>query len=365
MRILYVSDAQSVHTRRWAACFRDRGAQVHVASFRAAQIDGVAVHHLPTAGLGKPGYLLAVPALRRLAARLQPDVVHAQYLTSYGFLAAAARLHPLVVTAWGSDVLVSPRTSRLARWLTSYALRHADAVTTVAEHMNAAVIALGAEPGKVSAAPFGVDTALFRPPAEPRAAPPPLRIISTRNFAPVYSVHTVVDAVQRLHAQGMALQLALVGTGPLRAALQAQVQAAGLQGLTTFHGHVDHPQLVRLLGAAQVFVSSALSDGNNVSLNEAMACGCLPVATDIAANAQWVVHGENGLLFPAGDAAALAACIERAGADGRWRDAAALANRGIVEQRADWNVSVHRMQAVYDRLMALSSAHASQHTPSA
>jgi glycosyltransferase involved in cell wall biosynthesis len=352
MRILYVSDAQSVHTRRWAECFRDRGAQVHVASFRPAQISGVAVHVLPTAGLGKAGYLLALPRLRRLAARLQPDVVHAQYLTSYGFLAAAAGLKPLVVTAWGSDVLISPRESRLARWLTTFSLRRADAVTTVAEHMNAAVVALGAAPGKVSAAPFGVDTALFRPPAAPRAAPPPLRIISTRNFGPVYSVHTVVDAAQRLHAKGISLQLDLVGAGPLLGRLQAQVEAAGLQGLTRFHGHVSHLQLVALLGAAHVFVSPALSDGNNVSLNEAMACGCLPVATDIPANAQWLEHGRNGLLFPPGDADALAACIERAAADSAWRDAAALANRQIVMVRADWQRSVQGMQAVYDRVMA-------------
>ena len=100
MRILYVSDAASVHTRRWAEAFRDAGADVHVASLRPARIDGVSVHLLPTFGLGKLGYLLCVPALRSLAQRLRPDVVHAQYVTSYGFLAAAAGLAPLVVTAW-------------------------------------------------------------------------------------------------------------------------------------------------------------------------------------------------------------------------------------------------------------------------
>jgi glycosyltransferase involved in cell wall biosynthesis len=352
MRILYVSDAASVHTQRWALAFRDLGAEVLVASFRPAQIAGVAVHRLPTAGLGRVGYLLALPALRHLAAAFKPDVVHAQYLTSYGFLAAAAGMRPLVVTAWGSDALVSPRESRLARWLAGRALRSADAVTTVAEHMNAAVIALGAPADRVQAVPFGVDTALFRPPATPPATPPPLRIVSTRNFAPVYSVHTVVEAACLLQARGLVLALDLVGAGPLEAALRAQVQAAGLQAVTTFHGHVSHPQLVALLGAAHVFVSSAVSDGNNVSLNEAMACGCLPVATEIAANAQWITHGRNGLLFPPGDAAALAEAIDRAAADAPWRAAAALVNRGIVEERADWRANVQCMRAIYDRLMA-------------
>jgi glycosyltransferase involved in cell wall biosynthesis len=351
MKILYVSDAASVHTRRWAEAFRDAGAQVHVASLRPARIDGVAVHVLPTFGLGKLGYLLSVPALRSLAKRLRPDVVHAQYVTSYGFLAAAAGLAPLVVTAWGTDVLISPQQSRAARWLASRALRAADRVTTVAEHMNAAVIALGAAPSKVLALPFGVDTELFRPPESARAEPPPLRVISTRNFGPVYSVATVVDAVARARAAGLALQLDLVGDGPLRAELEAQVRRENLDGVVQFHGHVGPRELVALLGRAHVFVSSALSDGNNVSLNEAMACGCYPIATDIPANAQWLRDSGSGALFPPGDAARLAACIEAAARDPAGRAAAARENRGIVEQRADWRVGVRRMQGLYDELM--------------
>jgi glycosyltransferase involved in cell wall biosynthesis len=350
MRILYVSDAQSTHTRQWAETFRDEGDEVHVASFRPANIAGVTVHVLPTAGLGRAGYMLAVPTLHRLFATLRPDIVHAQYVTSYGFIAAMARLKPLVVTAWGTDVLISPRESRLSRWLAQRAFAGADQVTTVAEHMNAAVAALGVPKEKIMALPFGVDTVQFCQPVALRPEPPPVRIISTRNFAPVYSVHTVVEAVRRVHARGTSVRLALVGAGPLRAEIEAQVREAGLDKLVEFHGFVDHPRLVALLGASHVFISSALSDGNNVSLNEAMACGCFPLATDIPANAQWINDGSNGGLFPAGDAQRLASWIERAAADTALRLAASIANRRIIEDRADWRVGVKRMRDLYQRL---------------
>lgn len=350
MRILYVSDAASIHTRRWAEAFHAAGDEVHVASFRPASIPGVTVHVLPTGGLGRAGYLLAVPHLRRIAASLRPDVVHAQYITSYGFLAAAARMKPLVMTAWGTDVLITPRESRLLRGMTTWALARADQITAVAQHMNAALSALGVREDKILALPFGVDTERFRPPAQTRVPPPPLRIICTRNFGPVYSVHTVVDAVRRLHAQGVALRLDLVGEGPLRGELEAQVEAAGLRDVVEFHGHVDHTRLVELLGRAHLFVSPAVSDGNNVSLNEAMACGCFPLATDIPANAQWIEDGRNGMLFAPGDAAQLADALSRAEADPSLRESAAIRNRTVVEQRADWRHSVARMREIYLRL---------------
>jgi glycosyltransferase involved in cell wall biosynthesis len=349
-RVLYVSDAGSIHTRRWAEFFRNEGVDVHVASFREFEIPGVTVHVLPTYGLGRAGYLLAIPFLRALSKRLQPQVIHAQYVTSYGFLAAAAHLHPIVLTAWGTDVLISPRDSCVMRWLARYAVKSADQVTTVAEHMNAAVAELGVPLTQVTAVSFGVDVQQFRPPSIPRHNPPPLRVISTRNFGPIYSVYTVIEAVRLAREQGLDVQLDLVGDGPLRAELETQVEAADLCPYVVFHGHVSHARLAELLGAAHLFVSTALSDGNNVSLNEAMACGAFPIATRIPANTQWIVHGQNGYLFEAGDASQLAKLLSGAASEDKLRATAAEKNRKIVETQADWRVCVQRMQEIYERL---------------
>jgi glycosyltransferase involved in cell wall biosynthesis len=351
-RILYVSDAASVHTRRWAEYFRDAGVDVHVASFRPAKIEGVKVHVLGFPRLGRIGYLLAIPTLRTLMHRLRPDVVHAQYVTSYGFLAAAARLRPLVVTAWGTDVLISSRQSRLLRMLASFAVRRADAVTTVAEHMNPAVASLGVALGTVSAVPFGVDTSRFLPPTVERPESPPLRLICTRNFGPIYDVGTLIDALGAVRKRGLGLRVDLVGDGPLRAELQARVNAAGMEENVTFHGHVDHARLANLLADAHLFVTPALSDGNNVSLNEAMACGSFPIASDIAANAQWIDHHVNGLLYPPGDSGRLADAIALAASEPGLRQRAAVTNRRIVESRADWRFCVERMEETYQRAMA-------------
>lgn len=350
MRILYISDATSIHTRRWAEHFRDQGSEVHVASFRPWEIPGVMVHVLPTFGLGKAGYLFAIGCLKRLAKEIMPDICHAHYVTSYGFLAAAAELRPLIVTAWGSDVLVSPRNSRLLRWFTRYALRHADLVTTVAAHMDSVVAEFGVPADRIFSIPFGVDTDIFRR-VENRPTPSrPLKIVSTRSLEEIYSVDTAIKAVHLLRAKGFDFSLDIVGDGSLRMELEALANRLGVADLVRFRGRLKFGDLLEALRGAHLFVSTAISDGNNISLNEAMAVGCFPIVTDIPANSQWIAHGDNGFLFDCRNHEQLAEMIMRAEREDRFAEVAAK-NRGIVLEKANWRLCTDRMKVLYDDLI--------------
>jgi glycosyltransferase involved in cell wall biosynthesis len=277
-------------------------------------------------------------------------VVHAHYLTSYGFVAAAAGIHPLIVTAWGSDVLFDPAERRGAAWLGRVALRRADIVTTVAEHMNASALRFAGRPLEIVSIPFGVDADLFAfaPGAYDGGA---LRIVCTRNFRPLYDVASVVRATAAV-SDGHTHRptLTLVGDGPERASLESLARDLGIADRVRFCGHVSPSQLAAELAAANVFVTPSHSDGNNVSLNEAMAVGCFPIAADIPANRQWIENGRNGLLFPAGDVSTLSAAIRRAWDDPDLRARSAQLNREIVEQRASWNNCVDATVVLYRTL---------------
>lgn len=351
MRILYVADAASIHTRRWLEYFRDRGDEVHVASFRAFEIRGVTVHLLPTLGLGKLGYLWSLFTLPRIFRKVQPDLVHAHYLTSYGFLAAISRLRPLIVTAWGSDALIAPRQSLILRCFASYAVRQAALVTTLAGHMNQAVAKLGRPVTQIIATPFGVDTDLFKLGLVATTKNIPLVLICTRNFDEVYDVATLINAVKQVISRGYSLQVVLVGGGPLKQKLEELASQLGIAPHISFQGCVEHKVLSNLLAKSDIFVSPAHSDGNNVSLNEAMACGCFPIATDIPANAQWIVHNKNGYLYPPGDVNILSNLIEKALCDHALRSLARGENRLIVESRADWRICARRMEGLYQMVV--------------
>ena len=355
MRILFLSDAKSIHTQRFAEHFREVGHEVHVASFRNYNIPGVALHILPTYGFGKIGYLFCLQRLRMLARNIKPDIVHAHHLTSYGFLASMARLKPLVVTAWGSDLLIAPRESRILRWATSKSLVAADVVTIVGEHMNAPAIELGAQASKIHVIPFGVDVEVFYPRRNPSSIPMKLNIISTRKFAPIYDIPTLLDALGLLKKRGLNFTATLVGDGPLRNDFEKRVEKLGLVSEVNFPGHVEHNVLARLLAEANIFVSSSISDGNNISLNEAMACGCFPIASDIPANRKWIENGINGLLYPVGDSVALANCLENILRNPAMMITPFSLNRHIAETRGNWRVCVKKMESIYQSLAVRES----------
>jgi glycosyltransferase involved in cell wall biosynthesis len=305
---------------------------------------------LKPVGRSKALYVSVIPRLRKLIRRLQPDIVHAHYATSYGLLATLSGHDHVVITAWGTDVLIAPRESALLRALLRFSLRRADAVTSMAEHMNASLLALGVAPERLHVLPFGVDVHRFAEgaAADRRAG----TVVCTRRFDRVYDVQCVVRAFAAARSEGYLRRLTLIGDGPLRPDLEALVDAFGINESVHLLGQLDHESLPAILGTQEVFVSPAWSDGNNVSLNEAMASGCFPIATDIPANSQWITHGVNGFLYPPGDVDVLAALLREIPQHGQLLDDARQINLERVERGADWQTALDRMCAIYDDVQA-------------
>ena len=133
-RILFFADAASVHTRRWVAAVADRGGEAVVITRQPGEVPGAKEVICIAPGADKLSWFKALPEVRRVArevaARFQPTLVHGHYVTSYGLWAAACGLTcPKVLTAWGSDILVTPRESRLMRLVVAWSLRRADLIT--------------------------------------------------------------------------------------------------------------------------------------------------------------------------------------------------------------------------------------------
>lgn len=198
------------------------------------------------------------------------------------------------------------------RALEYFALRQADAVIVTTEEL-ARHVRRYVRHDAANIIPNGVDLTRYAPAPKPAPTPetsraPDSSVLFVGRFTPQKNLGCLVEAMALVRDQfGISVRLDLVGDGPLRAELTAQAQAAGVD--VNFRGVVAQEDLPDVYQAASVFVLPSHLEGHPKVLIEAMSCALPVIASDAPGNRTLVTHGENGLLFPINDAAALAACI--------------------------------------------------------
>lgn len=211
----------------------------------------------------------------------------------------------------------------------------------------------------------GVDQQVFKPceAGRPELAPVGFggsdqRLIGTvGRLAEVKDQATLLKATRLLLEQRPTLRtrvrVVIVGDGPLRAALQRQVEESGLADVVWLAG--DRDDVPALLQMMDVFVLPSLAEGISNTVLEAMASGLPIVATDTGGNPELVEPAVNGYLFPVGDAQALAAMLGKLIDDDALVRAMGAAARTRVEQRFDWQRTVEQYLGVYDEALGLPS----------
>ncbi|HEX9639351.1 MAG TPA: glycosyltransferase family 4 protein [Acidobacteriota bacterium] len=371
MRLGFVSDGNSPYVQALARHFaHQRGWEVHLISLRPLQrgMEGVTTHDLGCRS--KLGYLLRIPRVRRLVARIRPDVLIGYRIQSYGFVAACSGFHPLVLMPQ-CETIAWPPESRLMQRFCRYAIRRADWINSLGAHMTGSLLRLGADPKRIDTYPAGVRSDCFFPPERP-VGERERTLISTRALAPEYHQDLViraVDVLRRRHA--MEVRYWIVGDGAERARLERLAHELELSSQVRFFGHQPPHQVGELLRQAAVYVALVSTDGVSASLLEAMACGAFPIVPDMPANRLWVDDGVSGSLLstdgwvpdsvagfrqPADRGEQLADRIAAALADPELRRRAAGVNLELVRQQADWATNLGRMEASLRKLTARTEA---------
>jgi glycosyltransferase involved in cell wall biosynthesis len=319
LRVLVAGWLNSPHVAAWAEAVSAAGHDVHVA--------GRVVPNWPELELPVPSHRLSTPwpppvqglrmsaGLRRVAATLEPDIVHAHYLPEFGWMAAREGLRPLVCSAWGSDVLSR---GRLSRWRSRLALASADLVFADSVHLARETAELAGRDLRVEVVRWGLDLERFAPgePSEARAAlglplDGPL-VAGVRGLRPIYNPVLQLEAFARVRGTFPGARFLL--KHPLTVApprpVQEAIERLGLEGSVTVLGSVSEERLPDVYRAADVVVSVPSSDSSPRSVWEALACGRPVVASDLPWARDELVPGEHAILAPL-EADAVAAAIIR------------------------------------------------------
>jgi len=353
MRICYLGENGSVHNQKWIEALSKRGEiELHVVTFdRGMKFNNVRYHFLKRYLGNRFDYFLNIFRLKKILCSLQPDLLHAQYATSYGYMAARTGFHPCIVTGWGADIFDSPKQPMMRR-IVNTALSHADAITVLSEITAREVRKLcGRDPLLI---PFGVDTEKFKP---GRKDDGKIRIGTIRTLTRKYGVETLIRAFASVSERHPDVILDIVGDGELRQQLQQLTRDLGIDKKVNFHGFVsqqkDFDRYYSLLSQLDIFAILSVMDSETfgVAAVEASSCGIPVVATRVGGLPEVVQDGVTGILVGPEDVDETVAAMERLVADSNTRKSMGEAGRNFVLLHFDWKKSVDRMIELYNKLV--------------
>lgn len=311
--------------------------------------------------------------IEEIIAGYRPDILHphSPVLNAIPALRAGKRLGlPVVyeVRASWEDAAVDHGVTvegslryKLSRFLETWALRRADAITTICEGLRTDILARrGIRPEKVAVIPNAVDVSSFAyAPVKDADLNRALGLDGAivlgfaGSFYGYEGLDILLDAFAQLVPRYPFLKVLLVGGGPQDAALREQAVRLGLSDRIVFSGRVPHSDVQRYYGQIDLLCyprkSMRLTDVvTPLKPLEAMAQGKILVASDVGGHKELIRDGETGVLFRAGDPAALAQAIDRLLSVPReqW-ESMRRAGREYVESERTWERSAANYRAVY------------------
>jgi glycosyltransferase involved in cell wall biosynthesis len=262
----------------------------------------------------------------RLTRRRHYDIIHVHWPVPhvlFGWLGRRTTRPPAkLVTSWyGVELRWVQSSLPWLRGFVKWALRTSDAVVAISSYTAREVARFARVPVRVIPYTLGFDDATRPHPARlQRGARQEFRIVFVGRLVERKGVKHLIDAVGRLPVE-LRSHLTVIGEGPERPALDAQVRAAGLERRVEIRGRVSEQALHEAYADSDVMVLPSILDargdteGLGVVLLEAMSYGVPVIASDIGGITDIVENEKSGLLVPPADPEQLARALERLARD--------------------------------------------------
>jgi len=317
---------------------------------------------------------LLLPYMDEFAAELArswtvepPDVVHSHFWMSGRAALAAARPFDIpVVHTFHALGVVKKRYQGAKDTSPPERLAEERSIMVAADHIVATctdevfeLLRLGADPGRISVVPCGVDTELFRPdgPVEPGSVVPRIvvvtRLVERKGVADVIAALPALPGVELVVAGGG--EADLLRDDPEARRLAALAEELGVLERVELRGRIDREHVAPLLRSADVVVCSPWYEPFGIVPLEAMACGRPVVASAVGGLIDTVVDGVTGLHVPPRRPDKLAHAIGRLIADPVLRERLGAAGAERARSRYEWARVADATLDVYLEVLAESA----------
>jgi len=304
-------------------------------------------------------YLSEKSHFKKIYDEFRPDIIHTGYVWQVGVLPAFYNLRPHLSMVWGSDVLTEPDRSSYKKKLVDMVMNQSDHIQCDAEVVKKKIISdYDIAPEKITVFPWGIELDVFKKLNKSDCrkylglSPNDFIVVFTRHLEPVYGVNYLLEGFKKFAKNKKDVMLVMLSSGSLLNETRSFISEYPLDSKIRLIRSVPNTELPRFLNAADVYISTSLSDGTSLSLLEAMASGLGLVVTGLPAINEWV-NEENGFTVPPLNVDQVASSLEKYYADRKLVELHGNQNILIAKERADWNKNYLKLKEIYENLLRI------------
>lgn len=273
--------------------------------------------------------LKQLPKVIKIIKMIEPKYINAHYITSYGTIATLANLlvrakAKIILSTWGSDILVTPARNCFYRLITKIILKYADLITSDSKFMTGKIKDIYSKT-RILTFPFGIE----KMPNVDFAQKNKDKFFSNRALEPNYNIDLIIKEFYKLWLANNARQLIIAHDGSEKLKLIRLAEKLGIKENIKFVGFLTSEEQEKMYSECQYYFSLPTSDSTSVSLLEAMSCGCIPIVSNIPANKEWIENGINGYIYKINEKINIK----------NIEDAFSI-NRRIISERAIWSNNI-------------------------
>ena len=331
MKILYLIDGRgggaSTIVLELASGLMKMGVDTEILFFSTgssvaeAKRRGIATHYLPKK---KGGMLLFIWQLWLYLRKSDIDIIHSHTINGNFFARVAGKFSgiPVITTVHSYIIdemkgLKKPSFGDLIKYeLDIFMHRWVVALVTVSQGIAERVMGRGVSPDKVEVIPNGINLENFRLAKDTGVnlekefgiAKDSKIVAIVARLVPIKDHWTFLAAAKEILQADDKVKFLIIGDGPLKEELELFAKKLGIDKSTIFAGW--RSDVDKILPLLDVVALSSHMEGHVIAFLEAMACGKPVVGTDVQGIRETVTSGENGILVPISDPAAMAEAIK-------------------------------------------------------
>lgn len=363
-KILIVGNSESPLEQERGRVGQRAGHQIFWFSPQQASLPGVTHFTMPSMIHRSPLIrALLKPVFLHLALqKVQPDIVHVHYAQTGLMIFQLMRIHPLVVTVMGGDILSDQGYHGLSAFFVRTLLKNADCITSKSDFMDSTLNKMGICKDKLKRITWGVDLTRFSPVQDVSALrarwlipSADLVLFDSRLARPFYNKHMILESFASYLREGGFSATLLISEAFADPAylvqLREQARNLGINDKVRFVGAIPYNEMPAYYALADITVSVPPSDGLPHTIYEAYASGSFLILGNLPQYAGVVQDKVTAYLVPIGNVQALKEAIFWVSSNPEIRQKAKIIGRTYVQEHADFNTQAELVNEIYNGLL--------------